>query len=57
MRVYIKKIDEVGVLEFVEIPIEKLNKALRKIPLENIYIILDDMDVSSQDMSTILGDI
>ncbi len=55
MKVYLKKIDEVGVVEFVEIPVSKLDKILRKTPLEDIYIVLDD--VNAQQVSTILGNI
>ncbi len=44
MKIYIKKIDDTLVPEFIEINLKTLIKKINKIPLENIYIIIDDIN-------------
>ncbi|MFN3804268.1 MAG: hypothetical protein ACK4SY_04365 [Pyrobaculum sp.] len=44
VKIYVSKIDEVGMPEFIEIPPRKLDKVLKKVSLRNLFIILDDMD-------------
>ncbi|MFN7105859.1 MAG: hypothetical protein ACK4M3_04685 [Pyrobaculum sp.] len=44
MKIYVKKIDEVGMPEFIEISPRKLDRMLKRVSLQNLFIILDDID-------------
>lgn len=44
MKIYIKKLDDTLVPEFTELKLRTLRKKINKIPIENIYILLDDVN-------------
>lgn len=46
IRVWIKrKCDEVGLCEYVEIPLARAARVLDKVRPEDLYIIIDDVDL------------
>ncbi|MEZ0248217.1 MAG: hypothetical protein ABWJ97_02990 [Thermoproteus sp.] len=45
LRIWIKrKCDEVGLCEYVEVPLARAARMLEKAALEDVYIIVDDVD-------------
>ncbi|MEL9991944.1 MAG: hypothetical protein QXP98_04805 [Thermoproteus sp.] len=45
LRVWIKKrCDEVGLCEYIEVPLARAARILDKVDLEDVYIIVDDVD-------------
>ncbi len=46
IRVWIRrKCDEIGLCEYVEIPLARAMRVLDKVRLEDLYIIVDDVDL------------
>ncbi|MEZ0319213.1 MAG: hypothetical protein ABWK05_04360 [Pyrobaculum sp.] len=46
MKILIRKVDETGIPEFKEMSLKKLMKKWNKINLEDLYILIDDIDIN-----------
>ncbi|MEM1597964.1 MAG: hypothetical protein QXP31_09890 [Pyrobaculum sp.] len=46
MKILVRKVDETGIPEFKELSLKKLMKKWKRIKLEDLYILVDDVDIN-----------